>query len=221
MSLGPNSGKACGVAERRGIAPLSAPRVFLMEALAPFVWFGGWLAVLARRDRERTAMVLRGRILAGSRRAAVGRNVHFVGPARRFYFGECVTLFGNCYLNSNGPNGFVQLGDHSHVDQFCVLYGQGGLTIGPDCAVASGVVIYSQTNVDSQNDGTPVACQPTSYAAVEVCAGSWLGAGVRVLPGVTIGEGCHVGAGAVVTGDLPPFSVAVGVPAKVIKERSR
>lgn len=47
----------------------------------------------------------------------------------------------------------------------------------------------------------------------------WLGAGVTVLGGVTIGDGCVVGANAVVTSDLPPYSVAMGVPARSEKYR--
>ncbi|MBA2748254.1 MAG: acyltransferase, partial [Tatlockia sp.] len=47
----------------------------------------------------------------------------------------------------------------------------------------------------------------------------WLGYGVKVLDGVTIGEGSVIGAGAVVTKDIPPYSVAVGVPAKVVRSR--
>ena len=47
----------------------------------------------------------------------------------------------------------------------------------------------------------------------------WLGAGVRVLDGVTISEGAVIGAGAVVTKDIPSYAVAIGVPAKVIKYR--
>lgn len=46
----------------------------------------------------------------------------------------------------------------------------------------------------------------------------WLGANVTVLPGVTIGRGCTIGAGAVVSSDIPEYSVAVGVPAKVVKK---
>lgn len=46
----------------------------------------------------------------------------------------------------------------------------------------------------------------------------WLGAGTNVLPGVTIGNGCTIGAGSLVTKDIPPFSVAYGVPARVVEE---
>ncbi|MBW4484852.1 MAG: hypothetical protein KME14_20135 [Tildeniella torsiva UHER 1998/13D] len=47
----------------------------------------------------------------------------------------------------------------------------------------------------------------------------WIGSGAKILDGVTIGYGSAVGAGAVVTKDIPPYSVAVGVPAKVLENR--
>ena len=47
----------------------------------------------------------------------------------------------------------------------------------------------------------------------------WLGAGATVVDGVTIGRGSVIGAGAVVTTDMPPYSIAVGIPAKVVKDR--
>jgi acetyltransferase-like isoleucine patch superfamily enzyme len=48
----------------------------------------------------------------------------------------------------------------------------------------------------------------------------WLGAGVAVMAGVIIGDGCIVGAGVVVADELPPYSIAVGTPAKVIRQRA-
>lgn len=47
----------------------------------------------------------------------------------------------------------------------------------------------------------------------------WIGAGVKIVDGVSIGDGCVVGAGSVVTTDLPPFSVAVGAPARIVRQR--
>lgn len=49
----------------------------------------------------------------------------------------------------------------------------------------------------------------------------WIGAGVIILAGVTVGSGCSIGAGSVVKADIPPFSVAVGVPARVIRSAQR
>jgi acetyltransferase-like isoleucine patch superfamily enzyme len=201
--------------------PVSATRLFLCEGLDPLVRLLGHLAQLAGRDSEGTESALRGRILGWRRRWRIGRNVRFAGAPPAIRLGERVVFYGNTYLNAFGKCGAISIGEHTHIDQFCVLYGQGGLTIGSECAIASGVTIYSQTNADTMGDGTPVTLQPTTYAPVSIGNGCWLGARVVVLPGVTIGDGCHVGAGAVVTADLPPYSVAVGIPAKVIRERQR
>lgn len=52
---------------------------------------------------------------------------------------------------------------------------------------------------------------------VSIGRDSWIGGGVSIMAGVNIGKGCTIGAGSVVTRDIPDFSVAVGVPAKVVK----
>jgi acetyltransferase-like isoleucine patch superfamily enzyme len=200
---------------------LSYSRLFLAAMIEPVIRIMALFAPLLRRDQEGVEMALRGWILMPPSKCKIGRSTRFVGPPSRYQIGPCVSLYGNTYMNANAPTGLIEIGEHSHIDQFCVLYGQGGIKIGAHCAIASGVIIYSQTNADTRQDGTPVAEQPTVYAQVSIEDGCWLGAGVRIVPGVTLGEGCHVGAGAVVTGDLPPFSIAVGIPAKVIKQRSR
>jgi acetyltransferase-like isoleucine patch superfamily enzyme len=198
---------------------LNPVRRFLAGLFEPCFRCGGALGAFFGRDWDGVEMVLRGKVLGGKRNLRIGRGVRLVGPARRFRFGDGVCLYGNSYLNANGPNGFIEIQGGCHVDVSCVLYGQGGLTIEENCAIASGVFIYSQTNADTLKDGTPVCMQPVVYASVRIEGDCWLGTGVRVLPGVTIGKGCHVGAGAVVTDDLGPLSIAVGVPAKVIKKR--
>ncbi|MEZ0284130.1 MAG: acyltransferase, partial [Thermoleophilia bacterium] len=65
----------------------------------------------------------------------------------------------------------------------------------------------------------PIPDQGWSARSVAVGADCWIGMGVCVLPGVTIGEGCVVGAGAVVPKDLEPYSIAVGNPARAIRDR--
>ncbi|WP_281250869.1 acyltransferase [Sinomonas mesophila] len=61
------------------------------------------------------------------------------------------------------------------------------------------------------------ASEPTRYSPVRIGKGAWLGAGVVVQPGVSIGEGCVVAAGAVVTKDLDPNGLYAGVPAKLVR----
>ncbi len=193
-------------------------RRMLACLLEPLFRCGSALGTALGRDRDGVEMVLRGKALGGKWNLRIGRGVRFVGPSRRFRLGKNVCLYGNSYLNANGPNGFVEIGEGSHVDVYCVLYGQGGLTVGKNCAIASGVLIYSQTNADALKDGTSVAQQPASYARVRIGDGCWLGAGVRIIPGVTLGNGCHVGAGAVVTSGLP--SAACQPPSAVSRPTS-
>jgi acetyltransferase-like isoleucine patch superfamily enzyme len=67
--------------------------------------------------------------------------------------------------------------------------------------------------------GSPIQDQGWASGHVTVGPDCWIGMGVSILPGVTIGEGCVIGAGSVVAKDLPAFSIAVGNPAKVIRDR--
>lgn len=67
----------------------------------------------------------------------------------------------------------------------------------------------------------PIVQQGLSCQGIDLEDDCWIGSGVRVLDGVTIGRGSVVGAGAVVTANIPPLSVAVGVPAKVASQRGK
>jgi acetyltransferase-like isoleucine patch superfamily enzyme len=67
--------------------------------------------------------------------------------------------------------------------------------------------------------GSPIPDQGWTSGRVTVGADCWIGMGVSILPGVTIGEGCVIGAGSVVVKDLAPYSVAVGNPARALRDR--
>jgi acetyltransferase-like isoleucine patch superfamily enzyme len=148
----------------------------------------------------------------------VGRNVQLVGP-EKIRLGRDVSLLGNAYVNATGARGSVAIGDRTHVDQFCVLYGQGGLSIGNGCAIASGVIVYSQTNQVGQDAEAPVLDQPVVYAPVHIGDDVWIGARAVILPGVTVGDHAVIGAGAVVRADVPAWAIVAGVPARVIRDR--
>ena len=220
----PLAGAAGNQAVRERARPLEVRlrrrRLLLAALLEPAVRVAAQLLAVTGRDPNAVEARLRGALVGGRRaRLRVGRQVAFVGRPDRFVLGERVTLHGRCYLDANGTAGEIAIGAGTHIDQGGVLYGQGGLRIGADCAIAAGFIAYSQTNADALHDGTPVARQPTSYSPVAIGDGCWLGAGVRVLPGVRIGDGVHVGAGSVVNRDLEPFTVAVGVPARAVRRR--
>ncbi len=174
-----------------------------------------------RRERSGTEAALRGlvtRVASSGRRLRVGRHVDLVGP-ERMRFGNDVTLFGNAYLNATGQRGRITIGDGTHIDQFCVLYGQGGLDIGARCAIASGVTIYSQSNQYASAPEQPILDQPVVYEPVVIGDDVWIGARAVVLPGVRVGDHAILAAGAVVRGDVEPWTIVGGVPAKVIGDR--
>jgi acetyltransferase-like isoleucine patch superfamily enzyme len=90
--------------------------------------------------------------------------------------------------------------------------------IGENVWITAGVMILChQRDLSTHTKGKAVLDNELIYKKVKICNGAHIGIGAILMPGVTIGEGSVIGAGAVVTSDIPPYSVAVGVPAKVVK----
>lgn len=109
----------------------------------------------------------------------------------------------------------IRIGARTFVNVNCTMLDGAPITIGEECLLASGVQLVTATHpVD------PVARRGAVEQAlpISIADGAWLGAGAIVCPGVTIGENTVVGAGAVVTRDLPPGVVAYGNPARVARE---
>ena len=119
-------------------------------------------------------------------------------------------------LITNG--GDITIGSDCSINPYCVLYGLGGLRIGNFVRIAAHTVIVpaNHTFADPLN---PIHHQPETKQGVVIEDDVWIGAGCRILDGVKIGRGSVIGAGAVVTRSIPSMSVAVGVPAKVVRRR--
>jgi acetyltransferase-like isoleucine patch superfamily enzyme len=123
----------------------------------------------------------------------------------------------------NGVNlecwgGSIDVSENVFIGPYTVIYGHGGVKIGKDSLIAMHCRILSSNHTFSSRD-IKIRSQPNIFLPVSIGEDVWLGAGVTVLGGVTIGDGCVVGAGSVVTKDLPPYSIAVGIPAEIIKTR--
>ncbi len=109
--------------------------------------------------------------------------------------------------------GDVTIGDHTHIGQQVTLDGTGGLTIGSYCSMPSGVRIQTH---DSAKWALSGGKAKYDYAPVVIEDCCFIGANVVITSGVRIGAHSIIGAGAVVTKDVSPYSIAVGVPARVV-----
>jgi acetyltransferase-like isoleucine patch superfamily enzyme len=116
--------------------------------------------------------------------------------------------------------GGIAVGAGSYVGPHCVLFGAGGIEIGRDVLIAPSVVIASHQHTFADHR-SPIGSQPMDFAMVTIEDDVWIGSGAVVLPGVTIGRGSVIGAGAVVSRSIPPGSVAMGVPARVVRRRDQ
>ncbi|HUS58402.1 MAG TPA: acyltransferase [Planctomycetota bacterium] len=131
--------------------------------------------------------------------------------------GDGVTIKENVHLLTYGGPG-IAVGARTTVNSFCILYGHGGLTIGRDCLIAP-MCVFIPANHVFDAPRVPISRQGVRCKGIRVGDNCWLGTKVTVLDGITIGDNCVIGAGAVVTHDIPPDSIAVGVPARVVKTR--
>lgn len=117
-------------------------------------------------------------------------------------------------------NSCIEIGERTFIAPYACVAGPGNVKIGKDCLIAGQTGIFAN-NHNFSEPGQKISAQGTTQKGIVIEDDCWLGYGATVLDGVTIGQGSVIGAGAVVTKDIPPYSVAVGVPAKVISQRNK
>ncbi|WP_353117846.1 acyltransferase [Nitratidesulfovibrio sp.] len=123
---------------------------------------------------------------------------------------ECVIEFMTTFVTPEAA-----VGRNVYIGSHCNL---GWVEIGDDCLIGSYVLVTSGRNQHFFDDiRTPIRLQGGAPALVRIGRDCWIGNGVIVM--AEIGEGCVVAAGSVVTEPLAPYSIAVGVPARVIRQR--
>jgi acetyltransferase-like isoleucine patch superfamily enzyme len=150
----------------------------------------------------------------------IGRNVTLranTDHSPGIELGKGVAINDAVVINAN--RGRVTLGDRSWLGPFCLIYGNGGVTIGHNVLVAGHSSINTVSHSTDRCD-IPVNDQPVVIDPVVIEDDVWIGLNAVILQGVTIGRGSIVGAGAVVNKSIPPWSIAVGVPARVIGRRN-
>lgn len=112
------------------------------------------------------------------------------------------------------PEG-IAIGQHCTIGDNVFLDGREGITFGDNVNVGSHVSVYTRQHDPDDPDFAEVG------APVTIGTYAWVSSHSVILPGVNVGEGAVVAAGAVVTRDVPPYTVVAGVPAAVIRERAR
>ncbi len=215
-------------------------RVTGEHSMGRFVWQGLVLTLLYRLPTV-WAAILRGiayrAVLGGiGPSCLIEEDVRFQVP-RRIFMGSRVFIGQYTYLD--GQTSFIRLGNDAHVARSCTLRagergiivhasvginarsyldGNGGVEIGSNSLLSPGVQCISGNHIFDDRE-VPIKYQGTAYGKVSIGEDCWLGTNSIVLPGVTVGRGAVIGAGAVVTRDIPEFGIALGVPAKVVGYR--
>ncbi|HZL12488.1 MAG TPA: acyltransferase [Prolixibacteraceae bacterium] len=136
-----------------------------------------------------------------------------VMPFNNFVLGNNSTIEDFCTVN-NGV-GDVLIGDRTRIGMSNVLIGP--VTIGNDVMLAQNIVLSGLNH--GYEDVTIVPHkQPVTKKKITIEDEAWIGANVVVVAGVTIGKHAVIAAGSIVTRNIPPYSVAVGNPARIIKQ---
>lgn len=110
----------------------------------------------------------------------------------------------------------IELGNDIVIGEFCHIWGNGGLIIGDRTLIATHSVLTTMTHDYNIAD---IRQSPAISRPITIGSDVWIGAGAIILPGVQIADYAVVGAGSVVTKNVPEKAVVVGNPAKVIKYR--
>jgi acetyltransferase-like isoleucine patch superfamily enzyme len=199
-----------------------------------FGWVPGALGYWLRRTTY-------GWLLKGmGRNVTLGRNLTLRGGCR-IELGDNVFIDDHCVLDARGASssirldegvlvsrntvmrareGSLRIGAGSDLGCNCMVGTDSRLEIGRDVLMAAYGYVVAGGNHNFDDRETPIIRQgTTSRGGITIGDGAWLGARVTVLDGVHLGAGAIVGAHALVTRDIPPMTVAQGIPAKVVRER--
>lgn len=158
------------------------------------------------------------------RNVYIDHGVYLHGAPGGLHIGDRSWVMAGCRLHVFNFRGIersgIRIGSHTFLGEGCVIRGQGGVTIGDNVLFGPRVMVLAVNHVFTDPE-RPILAQGITAEGIRIEDNCWIGAGATVLDGVTIGRGAAIGAGAVVTRSVPPHSLAVGVPARVIRDLLR
>lgn len=139
-----------------------------------------------------------------------------ISRGSRVKIGNAFNIGSNVAIMTYG--GDITIGENVSINLNCILYGHGGLTIGNNVMIAASTIIVPGNHRIDDLD-VPIRSQGYSQKGIVIGDDVWIGAGCLILDGVEIGSGSVVGAGSVVTGNVAPYTVVAGNPARVLRAR--
>ncbi|MDD5069567.1 MAG: acyltransferase [Candidatus Omnitrophica bacterium] len=129
----------------------------------------------------------------------------------------------NCLINENTfihltkPKPELSMGDWVTLGRYTTIAVKGRVSIGSYTQIAAFCYILDHNHAFDR--GSLILNQKAGIGHVSIGQDCWIGAHVMILPNVTIGDGAVIGAGSIVTKDIPPYTIAAGNPARIIKDR--
>lgn len=158
--------------------------------------------------------------------SATGRCTNCSGNRVRIRVGDDSALYGSLYVTSNG---IIEIGDHFYLGNNSFIGAEQSIRIGRCVIISNDVRIYDNNNHPTSPKAREImslngfsndnwAWHHAACAPVVIEDNVWIGQYSSILKGVTIGKGSIVATRAVVTKDVPPYSIVAGNPAKVVKQ---
>lgn len=176
-------------------------------------WPNAGGGVLVRR------LLWRPRFRIMGRRVRIAENVRITG-FERIAIGNDVSIMAGGYVYAHDSDGLT-IGDGCSINHNVQLGASGGrIMLGAHVLIGPNVVLRAADHVFDDPD-RPIAEQGHRFGEIIIEDDVWIGANAVVTSGVRIGRGVVIGAGSVVTRSIDPFTVAAGVPARVIRSRRR
>jgi acetyltransferase-like isoleucine patch superfamily enzyme len=213
----------------------SLPRYALSETLQAFVgWIPGIVGIGLRAVFYKAVLHAEGlpaiedhvRInrpedITLGRSVYIDHGVYLHGAPGGLAIGDKSWIMAGCLLhvfNYRGlENAGIRIGRRTFIGEGSIIRGQGGVSIGDNVLFGPRVMVLAVNHVFTDPE-RPIMDQGITAEGIRIEDNCWVGAGAIILDGVTVGRGSCIGAGAVVSQSIPPGSLAVGVPARVIRD---
>jgi acetyltransferase-like isoleucine patch superfamily enzyme len=147
----------------------------------------------------------------------IDKNVELMRYPKNISVADHVILKEGARICSCNVNAKISIGKNTTIGYHAFLFASENISIGDDCMI--GPFSYIVDSDHGKKKNLPMNQQPNETAPIIIGNDVWIGTGVKLLKGITIGDGAIIAAGAVVKENVPPYMIAGGVPAKIISER--